>query len=148
MISILIPLLVGFVGSFFTSTSVYDWYPTLKKPPFNPPNWIFGPVWTTLYILIGISLYLVWSLDFGGKKWLAIGVFSLNLFLNMLWSFFFFGLKSPLFALIEIIILWIIILVNIIIFYGISKYAGFLLIPYLLWVTFATILNFSIYTLN
>lgn len=146
--SITIPLLIGFIGSFFTSSSVNNWYTTINKPAFNPPNWIFGPVWTILFILIGISFYLVWSLDFGNKKWLAIGIFSINLLLNLFWSLLFFGLRNPFLALIEIIILWMVILANIIVFYNISKTAGMLLIPYLLWVSFASILNYYIYLLN
>lgn len=148
IISITIPLLIGLIGSFFTSSSVNTWYTTLNKPPFNPPNWLFGPVWTTLFILIGISFYLVWVFDFGRNKWLTIGCFSLNLLLNLVWSLFFFGFRNPFLAFIEIIILWIVILSNILIFYGISKLAGILLIPYLLWVSFASVLNYFIYILN
>jgi len=147
-VSIIVPLLVGFIGSFFTSKSVNSWYKTLNKPSFNPPNWLFAPVWTILFILIGLSFYLVWSANFGSSKWLAIGIFSLNLLLNLLWSLLFFGLGKFFFAFIEILILWIVILINTIVFYGISQLAGILLIPYLLWVSFASILNYYIYILN
>lgn len=147
-ISIIIPLLTGFLGSFFTSSSVNTWYTTINKPAFNPPNWIFGPVWTILFILMGISFYLVWSLDFGNKKWLAIGIFSINLILNLSWSLLFFGLKNPFLAFVEIIALWLVILANVIIFYNTSKPASILLVPYLLWVSFASIVNYYIYILN
>jgi len=147
-ISILIPLAIGFLGSIATSGSVNTWYKTLNKPSFNPPSWVFGPVWTVLYILIGLSFYFVWTDNSGKQKKTAFIVYSFQLFFNLLWSFLFFGLRSPFAALIEIIALWIFIITNIIVFYKISNKAGLLLIPYLLWVTFATILNFSIYILN
>lgn len=148
LISIAIPLLVGFIGSFFTSVSVKTWYPTLAKPFFNPPNWLFAPVWTTLFILIGISFYLVWSKGFGNNKFLVIGIFAINLLLNLSWSLLFFSLKNPFLAFVDIIILWLVILGNILVFYNISKPAGILLIPYFLWVSFATVLNYYIYVLN
>ena len=149
VISILIPLIASAIGSFFTSTSVSTWYIGLNKPVFNPPNWIFGPVWTTLYILMGISLYLVWNKGIKTKKAkAAVTIFSIQLALNILWSVIFFGLKSPLFAFIEIIFLWSAILMTIIYFYRISKPASYLLIPYILWVSFAAVLNFYLFILN
>lgn len=148
IISLALPLAIGFIGSLFTSSSVNSWYLSINKPSFNPPNWIFAPVWTILFILIGISFYLVWQRNFGNNKKLLIGVFILNLLLNLIWSLLFFGLKNPFLAFIEIIILWLIILVNIIVFSKVSKLAGFLLIPYLLWVGFASALNYSIFILN
>lgn len=148
IISILIPLLVGFAGSFFTSSSVETWYVTLSKPSFTPPGWIFAPVWTTLYILIGLSFYLVWRKNFGEERKKVITVFFLQLLFNLLWSMLFFGLKNPLLGLIDIILLLFFIIFNIIIFYKISKTGGILLVPYLLWVSFASILNFSIFLLN
>lgn len=147
-VSLIIPLAIGFTGSFFTSSSVNTWYTTLNKPSFNPPNWIFAPVWTTLFILIGISFYIAWSKGFSMPKRLPVIIYFLNLILNLLWSLLFFGLKTPLIAFIEIIVLWIIIIVNIIIFYRISKASGILMIPYLLWVSFASVLNYFIYHLN
>jgi len=147
-ISILLTLVIGFAGSFFTSSSVNDWYTTLNKPIFNPPNWLFGPVWTLLFILIGLSFYFVWIENFGKQKKIAIGIYSFQLILNLLWSFLFFGLKKPFLALIEIFFLWMVIITNLIMFYKISKKAGLLLIPYLLWVTFAAILNLFIFVLN
>ena len=147
-ISLIIPLAIGFTGSFFTSGSVGTWYTTLNKPSFNPPNWIFAPVWTILFIMIGISFYIAWSKGFLTRKWIPISIYALNLLLNLLWSLLFFGLKTPLISFIEIIALWIVIVVNIIIFYKISKVSGILMIPYLLWVSFASVLNYSIYQLN
>jgi len=148
IISLIIPLLVGFGGSFFTRNSLQDWYATLNKPIFNLPGWLFAPVWTLLYILIGIAFYLVWINNFGQKRETNIGIYAIQLILNLLWSVFFFGLKNPLLALVDIVILWFLILANIIVFSKVSKTSGRLLIPYLLWVSFATLLNFSIFVLN
>jgi len=148
LISIAIPLIIGYLGSFFTAVSVTDWYTTINKPPFNPPNWIFAPVWTLLFILIGLSFYLVWSKDFAQKKKLCLTIYSIQLILNLLWSALFFGLRNPLLGLVEIFVLWLSIITNITVFYRISRASGYLLIPYLLWVSFATILNFSIVILN
>ena len=148
VISVLIPLIIGFLGSFFTASSVDSWFTTINKPSFNPPGWIFAPVWTTIYILIGLSFYLVWRNNFGEARKKVISVYFMQLLFNLLWSVLFFGLKSPLLGLIDIIILLILIIANTIIFYKISKTAGYLLIPYLLWVSFASILNFSIFLLN
>jgi len=148
IISVLIPLIIGFLGSFFTASSVDSWYTTINKPSFNPPGWIFAPVWTTLYILIGVSFYSVWMKNFGEERKKVIIVYSMQLLLNLLWSVLFFGLRSPLLGLIDIIILIAFIIANTIIFYKISKTAGYLLIPYLLWVSFASVLNFSIFLLN
>jgi len=148
-IAILICLLAGFIGSIFTSKSVSTWYTTLNKPSFNPPDWVFAPVWTTLFILMGVSLYLVWSkgLEVEGVK-SAIIIFSVQLLLNVLWSLLFFGLQSPLYAFIDIIVLWIMILLTIVYFYRISPVSSYLLFPYILWVSFAAVLNFMIVRLN
>lgn len=149
MISILICQSAGFIGSFFTVSSVSTWYLTISKPFFNPPSWLFGPVWISLYLLMGISLYLIWNKEINNKQSkIAVKVFGLQLVLNSLWSIIFFGLRNPLFAFIEIILLWITIIFTIKYFYKISKKASYLLIPYILWVSFAAILNFSIYYLN
>lgn len=147
--SVIICQLAGIIGSFFTISSVSSWYLTLNKPIFNPPSWIFGPVWITLYLLMGISLYIVWDKGITNKQSkIAVSIFAVQLVLNSLWSIIFFGLKNPLLAFIEIIILWIAILLSIKYFYKISKKASYLLIPYILWVSFAAILNFSIFYLN
>lgn len=149
IICLVIPQLVGLIGSLFTITSVGSWYTTIIKPSFNPPNWIFGPVWTLLFILMGIGLYLIWSkgINVNGVK-LAIIFFVIQLALNLIWSILFFGLHNPMLALIEIFVLWVSILLMIIFFWQISPIAAMIQIPYLLWVTFATILNFSIVLLN
>lgn len=142
-------LLIGYIGSFFGISSIDGWYQTLIKPSFNPPNWIFGPVWTLLYILIGISFYLVWTSDVGiNLKKKAYLIFAVQLVLNLIWTFLFFGNQMIFGALIDIALLWIAILLNIFAFYKISKCAGKLLIPYLLWVSFAAFLNYSIWILN
>lgn len=147
VISIFVCQLVGIIGSFFTASSVSSWYPTLVKPAFNPPNWVFSPVWITLFVLMGVSLYLVWEKGFRENK-TAITIFGVQLGLNVLWSILFFGLKSPLLAFIEIIFLWAAILLTILKFYKISKWSAYLLIPYILWVSFAAVLNFAIFYLN
>lgn len=133
---------VGFLGSFFTVSSIPTWYATLNKPFFSPPNWIFGPVWTILYILMGYSLYLVWV------KRVVPTVFWIQLFLNFIWSIIFFGMQNPTLALLNIIVLWTAIFLTIKSFHRINKLAGQMLIPYLLWVTFASLLNLSIVLLN
>lgn len=148
LFSIWLPLLVWFISSYFTLNSIEKWYLALNKPFFNPPNWIFGPVWTILYIMIWISFYIVWNKWFWVNKNKVKIVYFIQLFLNFLWSFSFFYLENPILWLINIIILWLIIIYNIYLFYKIDKKAGFLLIPYLLWVSFATMLNLAIYLLN
>ncbi len=142
-------LAAGSVGSIFTSSSVDSWYSTINKPSFNPPNWIFGPVWTTLFIMMGVSLYMIWSEGTKKKEVRqAMSVFGMQFVLNILWSLFFFGLESPLLGLIDILFLWLTILLNIFLFYRISKKAGILLMPYLAWVSFAAVLNFAIFLIN
>lgn len=143
--SIGICLAIGLIAGLFTSNSVSTWYSNLNKPSFNPPNWIFGPVWTILYILMGISLYFVWVKP---TSKIAITFFIIQLALNFLWSILFFSLKNPLLAFIDILLLLIMIILTMIQFYPISRTSALLFIPYLLWVSFATILNFSIYYLN
>ncbi len=146
ILSIVICQFAGILGSLFNIKSIPKWYSKIKKPRFNPPNKIFGPVWTLLYLLMGISLYLI--LTSGKDITLPIIIFSIQLVLNIVWSFLFFGLRKPFFAFLEIIILWLSILATIIIFYAISKPAAYLLIPYLLWVSFASLLNYSLWKLN
>jgi len=170
--SIIICELAGVIGAFFTTPAIGSWYKTLNKPSFNPPNWIFGPVWTTLFVLMGISLYLVWR-----KKWMPINeiesdktkawnkwsqkffngswqkaniiiIFIVQLVVNILWSAVFFGAQSPDLAFFVLIMLWFAILFTIVNFYRVSKTAGLLLLPYILWVSFAGILNYFIWALN
>lgn len=147
IISIIICQSAGWIGSIATITGVNSWYLTLTKPSFNPPSWVFAPVWTALFILMGISLYLIWQSKHKNQVRAAI-VFLIQLGLNILWSFLFFYFQNPLAAFIEIIILWIFILLSIIYFYKINKIAAYLLIPYILWVSFAAFLNFNLYLLN
>ena len=149
VISIIICLGAGFIGSFFTTPAIPTWYAILKRPPFAPPNWLFAPVWTTLFVLMGISAFLVWRRGLNDPQVkIALGIFIVQLILNALWSVMFFGLRSPLAGLIDIAILWIAILLTILNFFKISTAAGLLLIPYILWVSFAAVLNFSIWRLN
>ncbi|BDH79946.1 MAG TPA: tryptophan-rich sensory protein [Methanothermobacter sp.] len=148
-VSVFICLIAGFLGSIATISSINTWYASLTKPPWTPPNWLFGPIWTTLYILMGIAAFLVWREGFQKKEVkIALGIFSLQLILNILWSVVFFALKSTLGAFIIIIILWTTILLTMITFYRVSKPAAAILIPYITWVTIATALNYTIYTLN
>lgn len=148
IISLLIPQLAGGVGSIFTASSVGGWYQTITKSPLNPPGWIFAPVWTALFLLMGYSLYMIWTSENAMDKKKAYWIFGAQLALNTLWSVFFFGLQNPGLAFFEIIILWLAILANIIVFYQINRWAGYLLVPYLAWVSFAAYLNYSIWKLN
>jgi len=135
-------------GAAFTGSSVSDWYPTLRKPSWNPPAWIFGPVWTALYLMMAIAAWLVWRRrGFGGAAG-ALGFFALQLALNALWSPLFFGLRNPLAGLVDIVPLWAAILATMVCFWRISPLAGALLVPYWLWVSFATALNFMIWKMN
>jgi len=141
--------LAGIVGSVFTVPAISGWYGTIQKPLFNPPNWVFAPVWTMLFLLMGISLYIVWSRGLESKKAkIAVSAFGVQLALNIIWSLLFFGLQSPLLAFAEIILLWIAIFATMALFYRISRKAGLLLAPYLLWVSFAAFLNYSVWMLN
>lgn len=142
-VSILITEGAGIFGSIATASSVKSWYVTdVIKPSFNPPSWLFAPVWTLLFLLMGISLYIVWQKK-GDLFW-----FWTQLLLNIIWSFLFFGFRSPTLAFYEILVLWIAILITIVKFQKIDLLASRLLYPYLAWVTFASILNYSIMVLN
>jgi len=147
VISITICQLAGIVGSVFTATSVTSWYINLTKPDFTPPGWIFAPMWVILYFLMGISLYLIWTKKTTDNRKVFI-VFGIQLILNTFWSLLFFGLKSPLYGLIDISFLLVAITLTILFSYKISILAAILLVPYLVWVSFATILNYSILLLN
>lgn len=148
LLFILGTLLVGFIGSSFTLPSISTWYATLKKSALNPPNWIFGPVWTTLYILMAVAAWQISGLkpSFRTKK--ALVFFVLQLILNVLWSYLFFGKQLLLAAFIEILILWLFILITTIKFYKLKPSAGWLFVPYLAWVSFASYLTFAAWTLN
>ena len=149
-IALIVFLLVGYSASVVTRPSVETWYPTIVKPIFNPPNWIFMPMWTLLYILMAVAAGLVWDKikeqNEAVKK--ALAFFLIQLTLNAIWSYLFFGLKNPMLALIEIALLWLMIYETYLKFIKINKTAGYLLIPYLAWVAFAAILNASIWWLN
>lgn len=148
-VSIIVCQAAGFIGSIFTTPAIPTWYASLKKPAFTPPNWLFAPVWTTLFLLMGIALFLIWrkGIESHGVK-MALIIFLIQLALNILWSVAFFGMRSPLNGLIVIVLLWIAILLTIVHFYKLSSIAGILLVPYILWVSFAGILNVSLFTLN
>lgn len=149
VLSILIPLITGSLAGFFTSTGVKGWYAVANKPSFNPPNWIFAPVWTVLYILMGIALFMIWrSAAEKSVKQTALILFAIQLLLNFLWSLIFFSLKQTGWAFIEIIAMWIAILLTMIWFNKISATATWLMLPYLLWVSFAAVLNYTIWKLN
>lgn len=139
--------LVGVAGSFFTVPEVSGWYAALQKPALNPPAWIFGPVWTTLYFLMGISLWLVWKSD-AVKKGMAMRLFAMQLALNAIWSPIFFGAHATGGALAVMVLLWAAIGATILAFRRISAVAAWLLVPYILWVSFAGYLNYSIWMLN
>ncbi len=148
-LSIIFSLSAGAIGSFFTIDGVQNWYPALNKPWFTPPDWVFSPIWITLYVLMGVSLFLVWREGFDKKQVKkGVSVFAVQLVLNALWSILFFGLRSPLLGLIGIMFLWVAIAANIYFFRKVSKKAAYLLIPYILWVSLALALNLSIYLLN
>lgn len=147
IIAVAVCLGVGGISGFITASEIPGWYVSINKPSFNPPNWIFGPVWTLLYILMGIAFFLIWKSDAPSKE-KAYLFFALQLILNFFWSIIFFHFHATGAALMEIILLWICILLSILSFYPISKPAAYLLIPYLLWVSFATVLNFAIWKLN
>ena len=154
VIAIAVSEVAGIIGAFFTTPSIAGWYAGIVKPALNPPAWVFGPVWTTLFALMGIAAFLIWSsyaeASADKKKGIKVALilFGTQLVLNTLWSIIFFGLHSPGGALIEIVFLWLAILATIIAFYKISKLAAWLLVPYILWVSFAMYLNYAIWALN
>lgn len=149
VLSIIGCLLVGYFGTIFTTLSLYTWYANLIKPPFNPPGYLFGPVWTILYVLMGISFYLVWKKGVASKRNReAVYTFIVQLGLNALWTPVFFGFRNTFWGLIVLIILLVYIVKTILAFLKINKTAAYLLLPYLIWVCFATILNFSVWYLN
>ncbi|MBN2101953.1 MAG: tryptophan-rich sensory protein [Candidatus Aenigmarchaeota archaeon] len=149
IVSIVICQLAGIIGSFFTTPNIPTWYALVNKPWFNPPNWLFAPVWTTLFVLMGISLYLIWEKGLEKKDVrFAVSVFGIQLLFNVIWSVLFFGLQNPMLAFAEIIILWLSILATIVLFYKLSRPAALMLVPYIAWVTFAAVLNYYIWILN
>lgn len=149
VLSIAAPLVVGGVSGVVTARGVREWYPSLVKPSFNPPDWVFGPTWTVLYVLMGIAAFLVWQKgwDESGVK-AALALYVVQLILNGLWSILFFGIQSPGWAFGEILLLWLCILATLVLFWRVTHVAGMLLLPYAAWVTFAAVLNGSIWILN
>jgi len=143
-------VVIGYLSGMVTRESITTWYPTLVKPVFNPPNWIFAPVWTALYIMMGVAGGLVWNQIEAQPELVKKGFlfFIIQLGLNALWSYLFFGLHNPFLALIEVILLLLMIFETYVIFKKVDRIAGLLMVPYLAWVTFATILNASIWWLN
>jgi len=147
--SVAVCILIGFLGSFATRGSVTTWYADLSRPSFTPPDWTFGVVWPILYVMMGISAFLIWNMGFVKTEVkVALGIFGLQLILNGLWTPIFFGLHLIGLALLEIIMMWAAILMTIIVFWRVSKPAALLLLPYILWVSFAVVLNFSLFFLN
>ncbi len=149
-VAVIVCLTVGYSSSTVTKSGVETWYPTIIKPVFNPPNWVFMPVWTLLFVLMGIAAGLIWDKikEQNAEVKKALGFFLIQLALNAIWSYLFFGLKNPMLALIEIALLWLMIYETYLKFIKINKTAGYLLIPYMAWVGFAAILNASIWWLN
>ena len=149
VIAIVVSEGIGLIGGLATSAGVSGWYLTLAKPALNPPNWIFGPVWTLLYILMGVAAFFIWQRGLGDRKVRkSLIVYGVQLLLNLLWSIVFFGLHSPLWALVVIIFLWLFILLTIVEFYKQRPLAAYLLIPYILCVSFASYLNYMLWFLN
>ncbi len=147
--AIVVSELAGVIGSIFTFSAIPNWYAYLIKPSINPPSWLFGPVWTTLYALMGIAAFLVWSKGWNRKDVKkALSVFTLQLVLNAMWSVIFFGLQSPAWAFLNIVLMWLAIIWTMVLFYKISKPAMWLLVPYILWVSFASYLNYCLWMLN
>lgn len=143
-VTIVICQMAGIIGSVFTAPNVGGWYADIAKPWFTPPGWLFAPAWTTLFVLMGISLYLAYE----NKAKIGLYLFGVQLSLNVLWSALFFGMQNPFLAFAEIVMLWFAILATILAFYKSSKKAAYLLVPYLAWVTFASVLNYSVWMLN
>jgi len=149
LVSIVVCELAGIIGSVFTTPSIPGWYAALTKPPFNPPSWVFAPVWTILYAMMGLAAWLVYEKGFKKpdvKK--ALAVFAAQLLLNTLWSIVFFGAHMIFAGVVVIVLLWAMILWTILLFHRISRASAYLLIPYILWVSFATVLTVSLYVLN
>ena len=136
------------LGGYFTFISVETWYQTLNKPSFNPPDWVFGPIWTILYIFMGISIWLIIKKEPSKTRTIGIRIFWLQLFFNIFWTYLFFGIQKIGISFIEIIFLFFLIFINIIYFFKVDKIASYLLIPYLFWVMYASLLTYNIWILN
>jgi tryptophan-rich sensory protein len=148
-LAVVVSEVAGVIGSIFTIPAISGWYATLTKPALNPPGWVFGPVWTLLYALMGLAAFWVWKKGWHKKEVkAALSLFIFQLLLNVLWSLIFFGLHSPLWAFVNIVLMWLAIVATMIAFWKISRPAFYLLAPYILWVTFAAYLNLAIVMLN
>jgi len=143
----LLCFLAAGLGSLFTMVSLESWYAGLAKPSWNPPNWVFGPVWTALYAMMAVAGWLVWRWG-RSQSWLALRWFAIQLVLNVAWSVVFFGLRLPALAFVEILVLWFAIVATLLTSWRVSRTAAILLAPYLLWASFAALLNFTIWRLN
>lgn len=148
MLSVGVCFVAGAIGSYFTFPSINSWYLNLHKPFFNPPNFIFGPVWSTLYLIMGVALYIILTKKNSKAKREGLKYFFIQLGLNSLWSILFFGFHNPLLAFIDILLLWLTILITMRYFLLVSRTSGLLLVPYIIWVSFAVILNLAIIVLN
>lgn len=149
VLALLLPLLIGFLGSLATNAGLESWYPTLQKPPWNPPAWLFGPVWTTLFLLMGLASWRIWRIGWDSAEVRsALLFFGLQLIFNVGWSLFFFTFQRLDLALLEILVLWSLILVTVLRFFALDRLAGWLLLPYLLWTSFAAFLNGTLWWLN
>jgi benzodiazapine receptor len=149
LISVTIPLAVGGISGIASARGVRDWYSTLATPPFNPPSWVFAPVWTALYVAMGVAAFLVWQKGWSDETVrVALACFVVQLVLNGLWSVLFFGLQSPGWALVDIVLLWLSIALAVVLFWRVLPAAGVIMLPYLAWVSFAAVLNGSIWVLN
>ena len=137
------------IGSVGNSSSVSTWYQTIRKPVFTPPGWVFGPVWTVLYVMMAVAAWMVWrKYGFGPEGRVPLALFGVQLALNACWSLLFFGLQNPGLALVEIVFLWSAVLATTVLFWRVVPIAGYLMVPYLLWGSFATVLNASIWWMN
>ena len=148
VICLVLTIGLGGAGGFFTVKEIASWYVTLHKPNFNPPNYLFGPAWSVLYVLMGISLYIIWKQPPSAQRKQAITIFLIQFTLNIIWSFIFFNQHQILWALADIIAMWLLILLTIFSFAKLNKTAAWLLVPYISWVSFATLLNAAIWMLN
>ena len=149
VIAVIVPLLAGGIGALATAPSIPTWYAQLNKPAWNPPDWLFGPAWTVLYVVMGVAAWLVWRSGWRlpGVR-VALALFAAQLVFNVLWSIIFFGLRSPGTALAEIAVLWVLVLATTVQFFRVNTTAGALMALYLLWVSFATVLNAAVWSLN
>jgi len=147
-VSLLLPIGLGSIAGIFTTKEIVGWYASLDKPSFNPPSYLFGPVWTALFILMGVSMFLIWNRPKTELRQKALTIFGIQLFFNFWWSILFFSFHTAFLAVVDILIMWFLIIYMISIFKKIKPVAAYLQIPYFLWVTFATVLNICIWYLN